>query len=112
MEIRRIGTSAQSPSTGRKDTSRAQRQQAAEAQPASLRAGLFASGMSGTRAPQSFRPVAAFLAQYVDQSFPWTRSPQRKDRKRQRATSAYITADMLPDLLAETLRLRIVDRKF
>ncbi len=107
MEIRRIGTSAQTPSTGRNGSPRAQALQGVEAQPAPLRA-----SMSDTRAPQSFRPVAAFLAQYVDQSFPWARSPLRKDRKRQRATSAYITADMLPDLLAETLRLRMVDRKF
>ncbi len=107
MEIRRIGTSTQSPSTGRKDSSNTQTQRAAATEPASLRA-----GMSGACAPQSVRPVAAFLAQYVDQHYPFARSPQRKDRKRQRATSAYITADMLPDLLAETLRLRIVDRKF
>ncbi|MEN6544097.1 hypothetical protein [Parvibaculum sp.] len=106
MEVRRIGTSAQSRSTGTKEASRAQSQQGVEAPAAPSRA-----SMSGTRAPQSFRPVAAFLAQYVDQSFPWARSPQRKDRKRRRATSAYITADMLPDLLAETLRLRTVDRK-
>ncbi len=58
-----------------------------------------------------FRPVAGFLAQYVDQHFPWPRAPLRKERQRQRATQAYITADMLPDLLAETLRLRPIDRK-
>lgn len=59
----------------------------------------------------SFRPLAGFLAQYVDQHFPWPRAPLRKERQRQRATQAYITADMLPDLLAETLRLRPIDRK-
>ena len=59
----------------------------------------------------SFRPLAGFLAQYVDQHFPWPRAPLRKERQRQHATQAYITADMLPDLLAETLRLRPIDRK-
>lgn len=106
MEVRRIGTSAHSPSTRGQEASRAQAPRAAEAQAEPVRA-----SMSGSRAPQSFRPVAAFLAQYVDQNFSWARSSTRKDRKRQRATSAYITADMLPDLLAETLRLRTVDRK-
>ncbi|MEP2827541.1 hypothetical protein [Parvibaculum sp.] len=50
------------------------------------------------------RPVAAFLAQYIDQHWAWPRSPERKEEKRREATSAYIGADMLPDLLAETLR--------
>lgn len=70
-----------------------------------------ARGTSGyAPAGQGFRPAAGFLAQYVDQLFPWGRSAIRKDGKRQRATRAYITADMLPDLLAETLRLRTIDR--
>lgn len=50
------------------------------------------------------RPVAAFLAQYIDQHWSWPRSPNGKDEARRHATSAYIGADMLPDLLAETLR--------
>tara|TARA_R110002110_G_scaffold5945_14_gene30073 strand:- start:3421 stop:3819 length:399 start_codon:yes stop_codon:yes gene_type:complete len=57
------------------------------------------------------RPVAAFLAQYVDQHWPWQRSPQRKAEQRQRATGAYIGADMLPDLLAATLRTGRTERK-
>ncbi|MCF8469926.1 MAG: hypothetical protein K9G30_04020 [Parvibaculum sp.] len=57
------------------------------------------------------RPVAAFLAQYVDQHWPWQRSPQRKAEKRRRATGAYIGADMLPDLLVETLRTGRTERK-
>lgn len=67
------------------------------------------AALGGTNA--SVRPSASFLAQYVDQHFPWPRAPLRKERQRQRATEAYITADMLPDLLAETLRLRPLDRK-
>lgn len=59
----------------------------------------------------SFRPAAPFLAQYVDQSFSWPRAPLRKEGERLRATRAYITADMLLDLLAETLRLRPNERK-
>lgn len=77
-----------------------------------------AAGSSGRRSnaaldetKMSVRPSAGFLAQYVDQHFPWPRAPLRKERQRQRATQAYITADMLPDLLAETLRLRPLDRK-
>tara|TARA_R110000868_G_scaffold33623_3_gene121948 strand:+ start:202 stop:537 length:336 start_codon:yes stop_codon:yes gene_type:complete len=58
-----------------------------------------------------YRPAANFLTQYIDQHFRWPRAPHRKDRQRQRATSAYLTADMLPDLLAETLRLRPIDKK-
>ncbi len=69
-------------------------------------------GTSGyAPAARDVRPAAGFLAQYVDQLFPWGRSAARKDGRRQRATRAYITADMLPDLLAETLRLRTIDRK-
>ncbi len=56
------------------------------------------------------RPAANFLAQYIDQHMRWPRAPHRKDRQRQRATHAYINADMLPDLLAETLRLRSIDK--
>lgn len=67
------------------------------------------AALGGTNA--NFRPAAGFLAQYVDQHFPWPRAPLRKERIRQRATRAYIAADMLPELLAETLRMRPVDRK-
>ena len=65
-----------------------------------------ASAQAGLGRPNltSARPVAAFLAQYIDQHWSWPRSPVRKDEKRREATSAYIVADMLPDLLAETLR--------
>lgn len=59
----------------------------------------------------AMRPVAAFLAQYVDQHWNWGRSPSQKSEKRQLATSAYIEADMLPDLLAETLRPGHHERK-
>lgn len=52
------------------------------------------------------RPLATFLAQYVDQQGKLKTSSFQKSEKRQRATSAYIEADMLPDLLAETLRPR------
>ncbi|MDO8420997.1 MAG: hypothetical protein Q7S99_02440 [Parvibaculum sp.] len=58
-----------------------------------------------------YRPAASFLTQYIDQHFRWPRAPHRKERQRQRATGAYLTADMLPDLLAETLRLRPIDKK-
>tara|TARA_R110002124_G_scaffold5415_4_gene34672 strand:+ start:1141 stop:1476 length:336 start_codon:yes stop_codon:yes gene_type:complete len=58
-----------------------------------------------------YRPAANFLTQYIDQHFRWPRAPHRKERQRQRATGAYLTADMLPDLLAETLRLRPIDEK-
>jgi hypothetical protein len=57
------------------------------------------------------RPVAAFLAQYIDQHWSWPRSPARKEEARRQATHAYIGADMLPDLLAESLRPRR-ERKF
>jgi hypothetical protein len=52
----------------------------------------------------SARPVAAFLAQYIDQHWAWPRNASRKEETRRTATAAYIEADMLPDLLAETLR--------
>jgi hypothetical protein len=52
----------------------------------------------------SARPVAAFLAQYIDQHWSWPRNANRKEETRRAATAAYIEADMLPDLLAETLR--------
>tara|TARA_R110000824_G_scaffold118960_2_gene271536 strand:+ start:153351 stop:153698 length:348 start_codon:yes stop_codon:yes gene_type:complete len=58
-----------------------------------------------------YRPAANFLAQYIDQHFRWPRAPHRKDRQRQQATSAYITAEMLPDILADALRLHPVDKK-
>lgn len=54
----------------------------------------------------SMRPVASFLAQYVDQLGGSGRSPGQKQERRRQAASAYIEADMLPDLLAETLRPR------
>ncbi|WP_339829981.1 hypothetical protein [uncultured Parvibaculum sp.] len=57
------------------------------------------------------RPVAGFLAQYVDQHWHWPYSPARKQEKRQRATTAYIDADMLPDMLTEALRLPKLERK-
>jgi hypothetical protein len=57
------------------------------------------------------RPHANFLAQYIDQHIRWPRAPHRKDHQRQRATRAYIDADMLPDILANALRLRPVDKK-
>lgn len=69
------------------------------------RAGLGPTPQMGTR------PVAAFLAQYVDQHWPWPRSAARKAEERRRATTAYIGADMLPDLLAETLRTGRHERK-
>ena len=50
------------------------------------------------------RPDAGFLAQYIDQHWSWPRSPELKEERRREANSAYIGADMLPDLLAETLR--------
>jgi hypothetical protein len=69
-------------------------------------------GASGfAPAPSTFRSVAPFIAQYVDQHFPWPRSPNRKEARRRRANDAYVQADMLPDILAQTLRLRTVDRK-
>ncbi len=106
--IRRIG-STQSLSSHRARGGRsanASSEIETTAAPAQARA---AAALGGTGA--SFRPAAGFLAQYVDQHFPWPRAPLRKERQRQRATRAYITADMLPDLLAETLRLRPIDRK-
>ncbi|MDO8288198.1 MAG: hypothetical protein Q7T44_03165 [Parvibaculum sp.] len=57
------------------------------------------------------RPAAGFLTQYIDQHFRWPRAPHRKDRQRQRATSAYLNADMLPDMLADVLRLHPIDKK-
>jgi len=57
------------------------------------------------------RPVAAFLAQYVDQHARWPYSPTRKQEKRTRAASAYIDADLLPDMLIDALRLPKLERK-
>lgn len=62
------------------------------------------------RSTTGFRPAAGFLTQYVDQHFPWARSPFRKEGKRQRAASAYLAADMLPDVLADALRIRTIDK--
>jgi hypothetical protein len=66
------------------------------------------ASIAGLGQPQltSTRPLATFLAQYVDQHGKLKTSPFQKSEKRQRATSAYIEADMLPDLLAESLRPR------
>ncbi|HAC59078.1 MAG TPA: hypothetical protein DCF73_12080 [Rhodobiaceae bacterium] len=73
--------------------------------PAPLAAQQPASTAALSRPPlTTMRPVAAFLAQYVDQHWDRGHSPSQRAEKRQRATSAYIEADMLPDLLAETLR--------
>jgi hypothetical protein len=105
--IRRIGSTqaSQAPRArdGRAVVASSNVETASPAQPRATAA----LGETGT----NFRPAASFLAQYVDQHFPWPRAPLRKERQRQRATRAYIMADMLPDLLAETLRLRPVDRK-
>jgi len=57
------------------------------------------------------RPVAGFLAQYVDQHWHWPYLPSRKQEKRRRAAMAYIDADTLPDSLAEALRLPRLERK-
>ncbi|MES1989934.1 MAG: hypothetical protein V4441_03155 [Pseudomonadota bacterium] len=57
------------------------------------------------------RPAAGFLTQYIDQHVRWPRAPHRKDRQRQRAESAYLDADMLPDILADVLRIHPVDKK-
>ncbi|MDO8837855.1 MAG: hypothetical protein Q7V31_02925 [Parvibaculum sp.] len=57
------------------------------------------------------RPVAGFLAQYVDQHWHWPYSPSRKQEKRRRAAMAYIDADTLPDSLAEALRLPRLELK-
>lgn len=56
------------------------------------------------RSDISARPVAAFLAQYIDQHWAWPRNARHKEETRHTATAAYIEADMLPDLLAQTLR--------
>jgi len=57
------------------------------------------------------RTQANFLAQFIDQHTRWPRAPHRKDRKRARASRAYIDADMLPEALADALRLHPVDKK-
>ena len=61
--------------------------------------------------PARTRPHANFLTQYIDQHMRWPRAPHRKDRQRLRATRAYIDADMLPEVLADALRLHPVDKK-
>jgi hypothetical protein len=106
--IRRIGSVSHSSSARTRDAepARASSQTASAEARTSPRSN---AGLGG--ASQSFRPAAGFLAQYVDQHFPWPRAPFRKERQRQRATRAYIVADMLQDLLAETRRARPVDRK-
>jgi hypothetical protein len=105
--IRRIGSTQQSPARRRDEQVDARSTAVAEVerQTAAPRA------EPHSRTIETFRPQAGFLTQYVDQHFPWPRAPLRKERQRQSATRAYIVADMLPDLLAETLRLRPVDRK-
>jgi len=57
------------------------------------------------------RTQASFLAQFTNQHTRWPRAPHRKDRKRERASRAYINADMLPEVLADALRLHPVDKK-
>ncbi|WP_325405750.1 hypothetical protein [Parvibaculum sp.] len=108
MNINRIGSSSQPSSTGRQAQPHVEAQTTALAQvemPVRTR-----PTWNGTS--QSYRPVTGFLAQYVDQHMFRPRSAPRKSERRQRATRAYIHADMLPDLLAETLRLRTVDKRF
>ncbi|MCE9648590.1 MAG: hypothetical protein K8R18_03095 [Parvibaculum sp.] len=105
--IRRIGSIQQSPARRRDE-----RIDAAAGTPEAERRPAAARTEASARTIVNARPQAGFLTQYVDQHFPWPRAPLRKERQRQRATRAYIVADMLPDLLAETLRLRSVDRKF
>lgn len=72
---------------------------------AQSRAGLGRVPLAATR------PVAAFLAQYVDQHARWPYSPARKQEKRARAASAYVDADLLPDILVDALRLPKLERK-
>lgn len=69
--------------------------------PAPLDLSAAERGTSG-RSPETGRRTAApFLAQYVDQHWPWPRDAARKAVLRQRATSAYLEADGLPDRLEE-----------
>ncbi|MGX1198420.1 hypothetical protein [Parvibaculum sp. MBR-TMA-1.3b-4.2] len=70
--------------------------------PAPLDLNAEARGTSG-RHPEAGRRAAAapFLAQYVDQHWPWPRDAARKAVLRQRATSAYLEADGLPDRLED-----------
>ena len=103
--VERTGSSQGLPSPRREAPARAVEEAAPSAAERDMRRGT--SGHAPAR--QSCRPAAAFLAQYVDQNFPWGRAPLRKEGRRLRATRAYILADMLPDLLAETLRMRAVD---
>lgn len=97
------GITANLPALRRKDeTSASRRMDPAPlpiAEPAST-AGL------GQPHLTAMRPLAAFLAQYVDQQGNVKTSSFQKAEKRQYATSAYIEADMLPDLLAESIRPR------
>ncbi|MFN4354179.1 hypothetical protein [Parvibaculum sp.] len=95
--------SANLPALRRRDEASASRR----IDPAPLPAGEPASA-AGLGRPHltAMRPLATFLAQYVDQQGNLKTSSFQKSEKRQRATSAYIEADMLPDLLAETLRPR------
>lgn len=58
-------------------------------------------GTSGQKPVQGLRVSAPFLAQYVDQHWPWPRDASRKAVMRQRAASAYLEADCLPDRLEE-----------
>ncbi|MEQ8267048.1 MAG: hypothetical protein RH982_07620 [Parvibaculum sp.] len=106
--IRRTPHALPGPARRAEEVSRAHRLEPAPWPPhdaSANRAGLGSMHLTGTR------PVAAFLAQYVDQHWPWQRSASRKAEQRQRATAAYIGADMLPDLLAETLRIGHHERK-
>ena len=70
--------------------------------PAPLDPGAAQRGTSGDRPEAGRRGAAApFLAQYVDQHWPWPRDAARKAVLRQRATSAYLEADSLPDRLED-----------
>ncbi len=70
--------------------------------PAPLDLNAAERGTSGHRPEAGRRGAAApFLAQYVDQHWPWPRDAARKAVLRQRATSAYLEADSLPDRLED-----------
>ncbi|HEX7775303.1 MAG TPA: hypothetical protein VF449_02115 [Parvibaculum sp.] len=106
--IRRIASVSQSSSTRTRDAGQARA--ASDATGADMNPPPRSNaGLGGATA--SFRPAAGFLAQYVDQHYAWPRAPQRKASERQRATRAYIVADMLQDLLAETRRARPTDER-
>ena len=68
-------------------------------------------GTSGHRPATGLRVSAPFLAQYVDQHWPWPRDPVRKTVLRQRAASAYLDADGLPDRLEDAALTGLHQRK-